>query len=63
MLVLIFRRALPNSVLRNKALRKLFGGLATNFWYGVEEDVYLEASTLGLAVVMIKNLVGGAGAC
>ena len=40
---------------KNKALKKLFGGLAMNFWYGVENDVYLKASALGSAMVMIKK--------
>jgi len=52
---LILCRALPNLVPRNKDLKKLFGGLDTNFWYGIEEDVYLEASALGSAVVTMKN--------
>ncbi len=26
-----------------------------NFWYGVEEDVYLKASTLGSAMVTTKK--------
>ncbi len=36
-------------------MKKLFGGLAKNFWFGVEEGVYLEASALGSAVVIIKK--------
>ncbi len=59
---LTFCRACPN-LARNKALKKLFGGLALNFWYGVEEDVYLEATTLGSAMVTIKNLIGMTGTC
>jgi len=31
-------------------LKKLFGGLSKNFWYGVEEDWYLGASALGVVV-------------
>ncbi len=32
-------------------LRKLFGGLSKNFWYGVEEAWYLGASALGSVVL------------
>jgi hypothetical protein len=42
-------------VARNSDLKELFGGLSTNLWYGVEEDKYLGANTLGSDVVMIKN--------
>ncbi len=62
MLALILCRALPKLVPRNKDLKKLFEGLATNFWYGIEEDGFLEASALGSTVVMMKNFVGAAGA-
>jgi hypothetical protein len=43
-------------------LKKLFGGLSRNFWYGVEEDSYLEASALGSTVVTKKKFRGAAGA-
>ncbi len=33
-----------------------------NFWYGVEEDVYLKASALGSALEMMEIFVGVAGA-
>jgi hypothetical protein len=36
-------------------LKKLSDGPSRNFWYGVEEDKYLEASVLGSDVVMIKK--------
>ena len=45
-------------------MKKLFGGLAMNFWYGIEEDVlatiandgFLVASALGSDMVTIKKL-------
>ncbi len=62
MLTLSLCRALPKIVLRNKDLKKLFSRLATNFWYSVEDDVYLKASALlGSAVVTIKKIVRAAG--
>ena len=57
----IFHRAFPNSVPRNKALKKLFRGLAMNSWCSMEEDVYLETSALGSAVVTMNNFVVAAG--
>jgi hypothetical protein len=42
-------------------MKKLLDGLSRNFWYGVEEDKYLEASILGSDVVTIKKLVGTTG--
>jgi len=45
-----------------KDLKKLFGGLAKNFWCGVQEDRNLRASTLGSAIVTVKKFVGAAGA-
>jgi hypothetical protein len=33
-------------------------GHSRNFWYGVEEDKYLEATVLGSDVVTIKNIIG-----
>jgi hypothetical protein len=42
-------------------LKKLFGGLSKNFWYGVEEDWYLVASALGSTVVTKKIFRGPAG--
>jgi len=38
-----------------KDLKKLFGGLSKNVWYGVEEDRNLVASNLGSAVVTVKK--------
>jgi hypothetical protein len=55
-------RACPNLVPRNNDLKELFGGLSTNFWYGVEEDGYLGASALGSDVLMIKKIVEATGA-
>ena len=55
MLTLIFQRARPP---RNKVLKNLFGKLVTNFWYSIEEDVYLDASALGVPVVTMKCRVG-----
>ncbi len=55
LLTLILCRALSRINPRNKDLR----GLATNVWYGIEEDVYLKASTLGSTVVTMKDFVGG----
>jgi hypothetical protein len=49
------RRACPSLVQRNNDLKKLFDGLFMNFWYGIEEDRYFIASTLGSDMVMIKN--------
>jgi hypothetical protein len=48
-------------VLRKKDLKKLLDGPSRDFWYGIEEDKYLEASVLGSDVVMIKNLIGVTG--
>ena len=38
----MIHRACPNLVPRNNDLKKLFDRLSMNFWYGVEEDGYLE---------------------
>ncbi len=54
MLVLIFCRARPRLVPKIRDLKKLFGGLSKNFWYGVEEDWYLGASVLGVVVLTQK---------
>ena len=43
---------------RKKDLKKLLDGPSRNFWYGVEEDKYLEASVLGSDAVMIKIFIG-----
>jgi hypothetical protein len=43
-------RARPILVPKIRDLKKLFGGLSKNFWYGVEEDWYLGASALGVVV-------------
>jgi hypothetical protein len=43
-------------------LKKLFGGLSKNFWYGVEEAWYLGASALGVVVLTQKNFVGSTDA-
>jgi hypothetical protein len=51
-------RACPKLVLRKKDLKKLLEGPSRNFWYGVEEDKYLEASFLGSDVAMMKKIVG-----
>ncbi len=51
MLVLMTCRACPSLVPRKKDLKKLFNGLFRNFWYSMEEDKYLGASTLGSDVV------------
>ncbi len=59
MLVLIVRRALPRCVPKIRDLKKLFGGRSKNFWYGVEEDWYLEASALGVRCDEQKNSKGG----
>ncbi len=56
--IFILCRALPKLVPRNMDLKKLFGGLATNVWYGIEEDLYLEAGALGLTMVTMKYFVG-----
>ena len=56
MLVLIIRRALPGFVPKIRDLKKLFGGLSKNFWYGVEEAWYLGASALGVVVFGTKKI-------
>jgi len=61
LVLIILHVALPKSVPKNTVMKKLFGGLATNFWYGIEEDVYLKASALGLALAMMKNYIGAVG--
>ncbi len=60
MLIFMTCRACPNLVPMKKDMKKLFDGPFRNFWYGVEEDRYLEASALGSDVVM-KKIVGAAG--
>jgi hypothetical protein len=55
LLALIIGRALPRFVPKIRDLKKLLGGRSKNFWYGVEEDWYLEASALGSAVVTKKK--------
>ena len=62
MLAVIICRAFPKVVPKMKDLKKLFGGLSKNFWCGVEEDKHLRASALGLAVVIVKKIVGAADA-
>ena len=62
MLVLMACRARPILLPKIRDLKKLFGGLSRNFWYGVEEDSYLEASALGSTVVTKKKFRGAAGA-
>jgi hypothetical protein len=42
-----------------KALGWLLGGPSRNFWYGVEEDKYLETSILGSDVVIVEKLHRG----
>ncbi len=54
-------RACPSLVPRKKDLKKLLDGPSRNFWYGIEENKYLEASVLGSDVVTIKNFVGATG--
>ncbi len=61
MLALMIRRACPNLVPRNNDLKKLLAGPSMNFWYGVEEDRYLGASTLGSVVLDTKKFVGTTG--
>jgi hypothetical protein len=61
LLVLMICRAGPNLVPKKKDLKKLFDGFSTNFWYSIEEDKYLRASTLGSDVVTIKNFIGATG--
>jgi hypothetical protein len=51
-------RACPDLVPRKKGLKKLFDGPSRKFWYGMEEDKYLGASTLGSDVVTKKLFVG-----
>jgi hypothetical protein len=46
---------------RKKDLKKLLDGPSRNFWYGVKEDKYLEASVLGSDGVMVKKYVGATG--
>jgi hypothetical protein len=46
---------------RKKDLKKLLDGPSRNFWYGVEEDKYLEASVLGSDVVRKKIFIGATG--
>jgi hypothetical protein len=48
-------------VTRKKDLKKLFDGPSRNFWYGIEEDKYLEASALGSDVVTMKKFIGATG--
>ena len=62
MLALMTCRARPILVPKIRDLKKLFGGLSKNFWYGVEEDWYLVASALGSTVVTKKIFLGPAGA-
>ncbi len=57
LLVLMACRACPKWVTRNSDLKELFDGPSRNFWYGVEEDKYLKASTLGSNMVTIKKTV------
>ena len=61
LLALMIRRACPNLVPRNNDLKKLLAGPSMNFWYGVEEDRYLGASTLGSVVLDTKIFVGPTG--
>ncbi len=61
MLILMTCRVCPSLVPRKKNLKKLLDGPSRSFWYGVEEDEYLEASILGSDVVMIKKFVGATG--
>ncbi len=42
-------------------MKKLFDGLSTNFWYGIEEDGYLGAYAFGSDVVTIKKFIGATG--
>ena len=58
LLVLMTRRACPSLVPTKKVSKKLFDGPSRNFWYGVEEDKYLRASTLGSDVVTKKFFLG-----
>ena len=61
LLILMTCRACPSLVPRKKDLKKLFDGPSKNFWYGIEEDKYLKASTSGSDVVTIKIIVGVTG--
>jgi hypothetical protein len=51
LLILIFCRAQPRLVPKIRDLKKLFGELSKNFWYGVEEVWYLGANALGSVVL------------
>jgi hypothetical protein len=44
---------------RKKDLKKLLEGPSRNFWYGVEEDKYLEACVLGSDMVTVEKLRRG----
>ena len=59
MLILMACRARPILLPKIRDLKKLFGGRSKNFWYGVEEDGYLNASALGSHVVTINKFHRG----
>ncbi len=61
LLVIRTCRACPSLVPRKTDLKKLLDGPSRNFWYGIEEDKYLEASVLGSDMVTIKKFVGATG--